>query len=54
MATSGSSREQTQEAEIASLKEVVENQQTRLHRMQKELQFLISRQQVINRRVVLS
>ncbi|EFX84448.1 hypothetical protein DAPPUDRAFT_222971 [Daphnia pulex] len=38
------SREQAQEAEIAILKDLVENQQSRLHRMQKELQFLVTRQ----------
>lgn len=44
-------REQAQEEEIAMLKELVENQQSRLHRMQKELQFLVTRQKVhfINR-----
>ena len=41
-----SNREQAQEEEIAKLKETVEAQQTRLHRMQKELQFLVTRQQV--------
>ncbi len=39
-------REQAQEEEIAMLKELVENQQSRLHRMQKELQFLVTRQKV--------
>lgn len=39
-------REQSQEEEIAMLKELVENQQSRLHRMQKELQFLVTRQKV--------
>ena len=41
-----SNREQAQEEEIAKLKETVDAQQTRLHRMQKELQFLVTRQQV--------
>ena len=41
-----SNREQAQEEEIAKLKETVEAQQTRLHRMQKGLQFLVTRQQV--------
>jgi uncharacterized coiled-coil protein SlyX len=40
------SREQAQEAEITILKDLVENQQSRLHRMQKELQFLVTRQKV--------
>lgn len=43
------SREQAQEEEIAMLKELVENQQSRLHRMQKELQFLVTRQKVAHR-----
>jgi uncharacterized coiled-coil protein SlyX len=41
------SREQAQEAEITILKDLVENQQSRLHRMQKELQFLVTRQKVL-------
>lgn len=41
-----SDREQAQEDEIAKLKDLIENQQTRLHRMQKELQFLNTRQKV--------
>lgn len=41
-----SNQEQAQEEEIAKLKETVDAQQTRLHRMQKELQFLVTRQQV--------
>ena len=44
--TKGIDREQAQEKEIAELKELVENQQSRLHRMQKELQFLVTRQKV--------
>ena len=42
------SREQAQEAEITILKDLVENQQSRLHRMQKELQFLVTRQKVLS------
>lgn len=40
------SREIAQEEQIAILKDLVENQQSRLHRMQKELQFLVTRQKV--------
>lgn len=39
-------REQAQDEDIAKLKDLVENQQSRLHRMQKELQFLVTRQKV--------
>ena len=35
-----------QQEEIRDLKEKLEGQQTRLHRMQKELQFLVARQKV--------
>merc|ERR1719222_523316 len=38
-------RELNQNEQIEKLKEALETQQTRLHRMQKELQFLVSRQQ---------
>jgi len=38
-------RQRTQDEAIGQLKEALETQQTRLHRMQKELQFLVSRQQ---------
>ena len=39
-------RQWNQNEQIEQLKEALETQQTRLHRMQKELQFLVSRQQV--------
>lgn len=39
-------RELAQEEEIAMLKDLVENQQSKMHRMQKELQFLVTRQKV--------
>lgn len=45
-----SDREQAQEDEIAKLKDLVENQATRLHRMQKELQFLNTRQKAYEAR----
>jgi len=45
-----SNQEQAQEEEIAKLKETVDAQQTRLHRMQKELQFLVTRQQAYDAR----
>ncbi|XP_057376978.1 uncharacterized protein LOC130698244 [Daphnia carinata] len=44
------SREIAQEEEIAILKDLVENQQSRLHRMQKELQFLVTRQKAYEAR----
>lgn len=47
------SREQAQEAEITILKDLVENQQSRLHRMQKELQFLVTRQKVSNFKLII-
>jgi hypothetical protein len=47
------SREQAQEAEITILKDLVENQQSRLHRMQKELQFLVTRQKVSHFKLII-
>lgn len=44
------SREIAQEEQIAILKDLVENQQSRLHRMQKELQFLVTRQKAYEAR----
>jgi len=38
-------REWNQNEQIVQMKDALETQQTRLHRMQKELQFLVSRQQ---------
>ena len=39
-------RETAQEEEIRELKEKLDAQQVRLHRMQKELQFLVTRERV--------
>ena len=44
MSSGVNNREQAQDEDIAKLKDLVENQQSRLHRMQKELQFLVTRQ----------